>query len=419
MNPEASIINCILKTGDMIGPLNTNVEQSLDLYDQEWAFIKEYYTNYREVPPIDVFESKFPSFDTYVTEGTMEHYIDQVHQYKAKKVVQELLMDSAAALKERGPYDIVKAMQSQLSKLGRDTRMIADLDLVANADERLDNLRERIEMLESGRKIIGIPTGIQALDDKFGGWQKGDFVVIAGWTGSLKSWLAMYFAQHAWLEGYRVLYFSLEMSKLQIGYRFDTMLSGREGGKFTNSSLTHAKDIFFDDYKTWLGDQLKDKHPFVVVTNEELEEVTQNTVQAKIDLWRPDLVILDYHGLFDEASGIQGEVEKTKQLSKAFKRMAIKTQTPILDITAVTMKDDHGERPPNLNELAWSKQLAFDSDLTLSVCKHGNMLEVISRKARRSDEIHFYMEWDVDKGKAKDLSGKKVSSFAEDEEEDF
>lgn len=420
INPEASLLNHILKKKDIISPLNSDVEKSFDTYYDEWEFIRDYYTKHREVPSLDVFEAKFKDFDFYDTDGAIEFYIEELHQHKARRVLQNLITDSATNLRDASPFTLIQRMQKELSVLGRDTKMVRDLDLVNNVEERLENLRERIEMRASGKSIIGIPSGFSTLDNAFGGWQRGDFVVIAGWTGSLKSWLALKMAQNAWLEGYRVLYFSLEMSGLQIGYRMDTLLSGLSNEGFTNSGLTHAEDITFDHYKNWLGDIMKDKHPFVVVTNEDLDEVTQNTVLAKIEQWRPDLCVLDYHGLFDDASGVTGEVEKTKNLSKAFKRIAIKTGVPIIDITAVTMKDDHGERPPELNEMAWSKQLAYDSDLTLTLCKQGDMLQVHSKKQRRGADFKFNLQWDVDKGVVKEIGRHSIlqGNVSEEENED-
>lgn len=404
MSPETSLISHIIKTGDVVTPLSADVGKSFMVCESEWQFILEYYTKHKEAPSRDVFEAKFPKFDLVQTEGVIEHYIEQLHNYKARHTMQMMLTESANDLKAHGPYLTMQKMQRQLGQLGRDTHMVKDLDLVGGAESRLESLRERLELRKSGKNIIGVPSGIEVLDDAFGGWQRGDFIVVAGWTGSLKSWLALLFAINAWKEGYRVLYFSLEMSGLQIGYRMDTLLSGMSGEDFTNSGLTHATDVTYDHYKTWLGEILHDKHPFIVVTNEELDEVTQNTVQVKIEQWKPDLVILDYHGLFDDASGAMGETEKTKNLSKAFKRIAIKTGVPIIDITGVTMSGDHGERPPELQEMAWSKQLAYDSDLTLAVCKHGDELEVVSRKTRRGRDFRFWLDWDVDKGIVKEKS---------------
>lgn len=408
-NPEVNLINHILNVRDIVPALNLGVEKSFELYLDEWKFIKEYYTKYRETPPQSVMAEKFKSLELFDTDASYEFYINELHRWHAKHGLSEIITDVASGLKTENPFTMINRMQQYLAQLGKDTRTTRDLDLVGNMSERIDSLRERLEMRANGKTLIGIPSGIDSLDDAFGGWQRGDFVVIAGWTGSLKSWLALYFAQNAWLEGYRVLYFSLEMSGLQIGYRFDTLMSGREGEGFSNSGLTHAQDITFDKYKTWLGEVMRDKHPFVVVTNEDLDEVTQNTVQAKIEQWKPDLVVLDYHGLFDDASGATGETEKTKNLSKAFKRIAIKTGVAIIDISGITQdKKDLGEKIPELADLAWSKQLAYDSDLTLCLYKEDNgdgtcTVRAASRKTRRGRDIEFALKWDVDKGMVRHL----------------
>ncbi len=418
MNPELALLNHVIRTKNITTPLAADSEKSFHLYREEWDFVKDYYFKHKETPTASVMEQKFPDFEFFNTDGVIEFYIEDLHRWKAKHTLTEIITGAAAGLRDTSPFDTITAMQRGLAKLGRDTRLVRDLDLVGNHEERADSLRERLAERASGKKILGVPSGIKAIDDAFGGWQRGDLIVIAGWTGSLKSWLALLFGQTAWLEGYRVLYISLEMSGLQVGYRFDTLLSGRTNDGFTNSALTHAtEDITYDMYKTWLGEIMRDKHPFVVVTNEDLDEVTQNTVLAKIEQWKPDLCILDYHGLFDDASGATGEVEKTKNLSKAFKRIAIKTGVPIIDITGVTQdKKDLGERPPELFDLAWSKQLAYDSDLTMGVCRRGDSLEIVSRKVRRGRDFHCWLNWDVDKGIVKEISRSSMFPAPEEDE---
>jgi hypothetical protein len=428
MNPEVNLINHVIKTGDILTPLNADVGKCFSLYDKEWKWVQEHYHKYRQVPTRHEMQSEFQNFDIIETDGVMEHWIEKLKTHFARHSLSHLMTSSAARLEAEGAYTIINQLQAELSRLGRDTSLVKDIDLVANHNERLENLQERIALLASGKNIIGIPTGIKAIDDAFGGWQKGDFVVIAGWTGSLKSWLALYFAINAWLSGHRVLYISLEMSAIQIGYRFDTLMSGLSGENFTNTGLTHATAINFDRYKHWLGELTRDQHPFTVVTNEDLgDEVTQNTVLSKIEHWKPDVCILDYHGLFDDASGVTGETEKTKNLSKAFKRIAIKTGVPIIDITGVTQdKSSIGKTVPELADLAWSKQLAYDSDLTMGLYfnKQIETLEVRSLKVRRGKDFKFWLNWDVDKGLVKEQSNAmdlpdimKVDTDAEAAEE--
>lgn len=401
-NPEVKLLNHVINTGDIVSPLNSGIDKAFVLYSDEWEFIKQYYKDYREVVPKSIFFDKFPGIAEEQTDGVMEFYIEELFKWSARHHLQEILTESASTMKEVGPYAVMQKMTRRLAQLGRDTKMIRDIDLVSNADERMEALREKIELRRSGRSTIGVPTGISAIDNHFGGCMKGDFIVIAAPTGQLKSWLALYMALNAWKEGYRVLYFSLEMSGEQLGYRIDTLLGE---GLFSNTALTFGtEDVTYDHYKVWLGEVMRDKHPFVVVSNEDLDEINQDTVLSKIIQWKPDLCIIDYHGLLDEASGITGEVEKTKTLSKAFKRMAIKTGVPIIDIAAVTQdKKDIGEKPAELHELAWSRQLGYDSDLCLSLCLHGETLQAEAVKVRRGKKFGFWLEWNIDRGIVKEL----------------
>lgn len=412
------MLNHILKTGDIVSPLNADVEKSFMLYREEWDFVRDYHTKYREVPSKTVFMQKFDNFDEFDTDGNILHYIEELHKWKAKHTLQEILTGGASNLRDFGPYDTINKMNTAIAKLGRDTRMIRDLDLVGNANERLESLRERIELRASGKTLLGIPSGFPTIDAHMGGWQKGDYILMAAETGMGKSFVAMQMAVNAWLEGYRVMYFSLELSGEQIGYRFDTVLSGTLGdGEIQNSALTHAQDITYDKYKNWLGEVVLDKHPFVVVTNEDLDDVNQNTILAKVEQWKPDLVVLDYLGLFDDASGATGETEKLKNLSKSIKRIAIKTGVPHIVISGITMKDGHRERVPRLDELGWSKQPGYDSDLCLTMVLHGETVEMHAVKTRRCGPFKLHIKSNFDKGTFKEL-GKHNSVFQNKEDED-
>jgi replicative DNA helicase len=190
------------------------------------------------------------------------------------------------------------------------------------------------------------------------------------------------------------------MNKQQEGQRLDTLLNNGEG-HFTNTDLVKANRGIVDDYAAWAEKTFEGKHPIYLVTSEGLESADQNMVQAKIDQYHPDMVILDYHGLFDDATGAKNETEKAKNLSKAFKRMAVKNGIPIIDVAAVTMNEGHSERPPELEEVAWSKQLAYDADLVLAIHREYNsdVFQVVSRKVRRSTQFGFYLRWNLETGK--------------------
>ena len=393
------VLNAILETKDMHTALNNNVDSVFEVYSDIWDWVKSYYDRYKQCPERDKVARQFSEFEHLATSGSLQFYIDEAHRTVSTAKMKEALIEAAKRLQENGPTDAISYISSQATKLVKETGQVKDSDLVLDYWERVEKLEAQVEHTEAGGGVLGVPSTIDPLDFHFGGWNPGDFIVLLGWTGQGKSWLSRLFAVKAWEHGFRPLVISLEMNKYQEGYRFDTIL--QQGRGFRNSQLSHGRNIDPQEYKEWAQTAFKDKPPFYLVTNEGLDEVNQNMVQAKIEQYNPDLVILDYHGLFDDAQGGRSETEKAKNLSKDFKRMAVRNQVPIIDVAAVTMAEGgQGERPPELHEVAWSKQLAFDADLVLSIYRQqdSQMFEVCARKNRRGDLFAFNLAWDLDTG---------------------
>jgi replicative DNA helicase len=82
------------------------------------------------------------------------------------------------------------------------------------------NLPKRVEFLTNNQgKITGLPTGLDATDKHFSGWQPTDFIVIGADSGMGKTALAMEFLLAPAREGKAVGMFSMEMSVQQLAIR--------------------------------------------------------------------------------------------------------------------------------------------------------------------------------------------------------
>jgi replicative DNA helicase len=371
-------------------------------YLDVWEWIHQFYFQYESIPSKSTVANKFEEFDFINTEDApLEYYVDEAKKETLAKQVRLALHSSIETLKQAGPQAALNAMTSAGHKIMKDVGILKDTNLVGEYIDRVDNLRERQEGDNDG--ILGVPSGIKVIDSIYGGWQGGDFIVVLGSPSAGKSWLARLFACNAWRAGYTPLIISLEMNKEQEGYRLDTILNG--GEHFTNTNLLNAHGFAAEDYEAWAKTQFEGKHPIYLVTSDGMESANQNVVQYKIDQYKPDLCILDYHQLFDDADRGGTETEKAKNLSKAFKRMAVRNNIPIIDIAAVTMQEGMGERAPELSEVAWSKQLAYDADLVLAIHRDENskVFEAISRKTRRCQSFAFFLQWDLNKGSWKEL----------------
>lgn len=401
MNYEIRLLNAIIDTSNFVDAVNQGVENVFIEYRDVWNFIVRHYDDHKKVPSKDTVKSHFSDFEFFNTPEPLPYYIEEAKKESLSYQTRQIIAKAHTILSEQGPKEALSSLMEQTSKLYKFSSSLKDTDLVSEWRDRFEDLKERSQ--NPDKQYVGIPSGISVIDKTFGGWQEGDFVVILGWTGVGKSFIARLFAVNAWKAGYRPMIISLEMNKKQEGQRLDTLLNNGEG-HFTNTDLIKANPGIVDTYENWGEKTFEGKHPIYLITSEGLETADQNMVQAKIDQYQPDMVILDYHGLFDDSSGARNETEKSKNLSKAFKRIAVKNNIPIIDVAAVTMSDGHGDRPPELEEVAWSKQLAYDADLVLAVHREFNsdQFQIVSRKVRRATQFGFYLRWNLETGEWKE-----------------
>jgi len=192
------------------------------------------------------------------------------------------------------------------------------------------------------------------------------------------------------------------MSPENMRDRIYTMLGS---GLFKASDLSKG-DINIDDFKSWGQKKFEGKNSFVLVSNEGAGDVTPATIQGKIDQHKPDLVILDYHQLFNDNKRSNSEVERNRNVSREFKLLAVTNNIPVIDITAATADDiSDQDNPPMMSQVAWSKAIEYDADMALAVHRHPgtNLIEIVSRKNRHGTEFAFHLDWDINRGIIKEL----------------
>lgn len=379
-----------------ISCVESNIGNFINEHKDIWNFVVDFYGKYGETPSKEVVRDNFGSFEFVNVDNPIGYYIDQARRESLGQQVRNTLFH-ATEMMRRGddPMDIMRVVQSESFNLMRDSGTMLDTDMTDWRDFA-DTLRERIENPDNS--IVGVSSGISTIDLHFGGWQPGDFVVVIGWTGVGKSALTRLFAANAWRAGYRPLIISLEMDKLQEISRMHTILNG--GKFFTNTQLMNGVGIDIDQYTGWAEDTFTNAHPLHLVTSEGVDSADQFFVQAKIEQYKPDLVILDYHTLFEDGRNGGTETERAKNLSKDFKRIAVRNRVPVIDVSGVTMESGHNDRPPELNEIAWSKQLSYDADMVLAIHRQpdSEVFQVITRKVRRCPHFAFYLNWNLDTG---------------------
>jgi replicative DNA helicase len=397
MNTEAELLSAVCKNKDISTILADNSDDLFVSHKDIWEGLKSYYYKFRAVPEVGILQDKFKDFEPVETKGETGYYLDKLKNEFVGNKLKTILMQAGSSLKEDAPSRVLGTMQSQLANLSRYTNNVKDLDITD-----LDSAERHYESVRTTSLAMGgspgILTGFDAIDKAYPtGMAPGHLIVAIGWPGRGKTWFTSYLACKAWEQGFKPMIVSLEMAPENMRDRIYTMLGS---GLFRASDLSKG-DINIDDFKTWGKKKTEGKNSFILVSNEGAGEVTPATIQGKIDQHKPDLVILDYHQLFNDNKRSNSEVERNRNISRDFKLLAVTNGIPIIDITAATADDISDQKePPMMSQVAWSKAIEYDADMAIAIHKHANtdLIEVVSRKNRHGHDFRFFLDWDINRG---------------------
>lgn len=397
---ELQTINAVLKNKDIGILYESNVEEIFKegkAYFDIWNSIKRYHTKFHSIPDIEVIQERHPDLEVVEVTAKTEYYVDALREEFVKNRVDAIVTKAAKALDENNaPAAVLAKLQQSLAGLNRFTGVAQDLNIMDfdDAERHYDEVRQRSEAFGG---LPGIPTGISFIDSAYtSGLAPGDLVVILGWTGRAKSLFTTLLACNAHDCGFVPMIASLEMSAEKVRDRVYTI---KGSGLFSNSSLALG-DIQIDkfrDFKT----SLADKPEFIVVTNEGVHDLTPNVIEAKIDQHKPKIVAVDYAQLASDNSNSDNMTARMMNMSKEFKRLAVKKQVAIILISSATAESANAsDTPPTIEQVAWSRQLAYDADLAFAVHKHddSDLIEIVCRKNRNGPLFAGFLEWDIDRG---------------------
>lgn len=397
MNTEAELISAVCKNKDISTLLADNADDLFTSHKDIWEGLKSYYYKFRAVPEVGVLQDKFKDFEPVQTKAETGYYLDKLKNEFVSSRLKTIMLQAGSSLKEDAPSRVLGVMQSQLATLSRYTNNVRDVDItdIESAERHYQSVKDRSSIMGGSP---GILTGFEAIDKAYPtGMAPGHLIVAIGWPGRGKTWFTSYLACKAWEQGFKPMIVSLEMAPENMRDRIYTMLGS---GLFRASDLSKG-DINLDDFRSWATKTTEGKNSFVLVSNEGTAEVTPSTIQGKIDQHKPDLVILDYHQLFNDNKRSNSEVERNRNISRDFKLLAVANNIPIIDITAATADDiSDQDEPPMMSQVAWSKAIEYDADMAIAIHKHANtdMIEVVSRKNRHGQDFRFFLDWDINRG---------------------
>lgn len=412
---EQSIISKLLEGGGLeVLHANSVTPEMFLTCGSEIAFILKHYEQYKQVPDKITFLSEFRDFQMLEVSENMDYLVYKLKEaYTYTKLVP--IIQNAADRVREDSIEAIDYLKDQLSQLERAVPVSGNkdgYDIITNAKDRLAEYKKRCEV----KGLIGIPTGIPKLDELTNGWLWGEeLVVITGRTNVGKSWMAEYFATIAYNLGYKILFYSGEMSKEIIGFRFDTLNKHFSNSGLLNGAGTLGKKPDTDggnyleaDYENYIN-QLSQKSGFVVVTPDDFHGRKPNVDEIKELAIKhsADMIVVDQLSLMSDRRKADIPRIAYGNISEDLFLMSKELKKPVLLLAQANreaVKNRKKGESPELHDLAESDLVGQNSSRVLSLSVIDGTLKIALKKNRYGlNNKEVLMIWDINTGYLKPL----------------
>lgn len=283
----------------------------------------------------------------------------------SKYAVARRLLQAAREIGEltQDVSDVSELVEKAEAKLKGVTREARD------ADERLEivDLQPYMTLAREHREpegtIKGLSTGLQKVDKMTQGFVPGELMIISGQTSHGKTQLSNNIMLSAALNGHKVMFVTMEMTKQETADRFNLLTNDQDIGD-GKIFLNMRSDLAYTDV-TKLIEKAKERGC--------------------------ELVVIDHLHYFSRS--IENATQEVSKIVKEFKSAAIKYELPIILICHVRKMEP--KKHPTIDDLRDSSLIAQDADLVLIVWRDQrpeatapNEVEVVLWKNRNRQKKH-------------------------------
>jgi len=231
-------------------------------------------------------------------------------------------------------------------------------------------LEELMAMKDAEDKFHGVPCGIRAIDEKTGGWQKSDLIIIAARPGMGKSSFVLSIARNAAIDYKRpVALFSLEMSSTQLVHRLFSIETGIPSERIAKGKLS-------DDEWLILTNKLGplNSAPLII---DDTPALSVFDLRAKCRRLKHhndiQLIIVDYlqlmQGGVDTDKGKGNREQEISYISRSLKALAKDLNVPVIALSQLSREVEKrsASKRPQLSDLRESGSIEQDADLVMFI----------------------------------------------------
>ena len=247
---------------------------------------------------------------------------------------------------------------------------------------------DRLHLLSIQKSpLTGTPSGFKDVDDRTGGFQRGNLVVIAARPSMGKSALVANIAENASLEGFPVVLFSLEMSESELAQRFVASQARIGGEDLRRGKVPEHRWPKILEACRRLADAplyLDDSSDTGVLEVRAKSRRLHHQLEGGLGL-----IIVDYLQLMRHEGRVDSRVEQVGQISRGLKGLARELNVPVIAISQLSraVEQRGGDKRPILSDLRESGAIEQDSDLVIFIYREEYYLKDESERPGEADLI--------------------------------
>lgn len=285
------------------------------------------------------------------------------HIIKEKAILRSLIQASADILDRsyKDKTDSQEVLSFAEQEIFNIARAKQKKDYTSLYDVMMENISQIDAMASTEGKLIGLTTGFVDLDEKTAGLQKSNLIIVAARPAMGKTAFVLNLAQNAALKAdAKVLIFSLEMSKEELGMRMLSSDTCIDLAKLKTGDLNRGEweDLYIGIDRLTKASIYIDDTPGI-----SLMEMKNKCRRLKAEKGL-DLVIVDYLQLMEaKAESRQQEISK---LSRSLKILAKEMDCPVIVLSQLSRAvEQRIEKKPQLSDLRESGAIEQDADLVM------------------------------------------------------
>jgi replicative DNA helicase len=269
-----------------------------------------------------------------------------------KQKLKEAIIKSAKLLQKSASYDEIKNVVDSALRLGSDNNFGYDYE--KDFDKRFEH---------HSRKAIS--TGWSEIDEiTQGGLGRGEMGVVIAGTGGGKSFSLVHIGANAILSGKTVVHYTLELSDVSVGKRYDSCITGIELNELTKNKLK-----VFDKLKEVVkGKLIIKEYPTRTASVLTLRNHLMKLKNSGND---PDVIIVDYGDLLVTKNGSGQKWIDMETIYEELRGLAQEFQCPIWTASQVNRSASESE-VITMDGIASAFSKCFVADFICSMARNSS-----------------------------------------------